>query len=347
MTGSSREHARRISGFVWQTMRDRGLSATRPNIEEALTELEPSQVDAIHEAATALAKGSDQRDVWLQLEALKVVSTAQLRQLLRSHQVYWRADKLFELAKDPALGPTFHQHRADLMRSTSATSSEAVTALRELCGSLAEDAEQPASASQPDAASNTSAPNANAPGSSDSHIRSSPSEPGSSKTHSKHNVKPTSKEGRRTPRQVKIYGKAAAITVEIAELSTEPPVSVVMVEGANAGGDGSYRWSEKLVFQVGVREMPSLLAVLLRWQQAQEFRFHGQARDKSLLMEEQDHGLYVELRATSVRLGVPVHETDRYAFALLVVDAMARNEPSLGPSEILSVARSIWVGPSA
>jgi hypothetical protein len=81
--------------------------------------------------------------------------------------------------------------------------------------------------------------------------------------------------------------------------------------------------------------------MLLGWQDEGEFRFHGQKKDKALRVEHQQQGLYVELRQTRRKLGVPVSEPDRYALGMLVLDARTRNEPGLGAAEVLAVARGV------
>ena len=150
-------------------------------------------------------------------------------------------------------------------------------------------------------------------------------------------------------RQHKLYGPKAACT---AELARRGDTHVVMLDMASAAGQGahrgtSYNWADKQTFMCSPQEMLELLGVLMGWRERLEFRFHGEARDKTLLVERQNGHHYIELRASGVRLGLPVGAADAYALAMLVLAGLAMNEPHLGAQEVLAVARATTAGLAA
>jgi hypothetical protein len=154
-------------------------------------------------------------------------------------------------------------------------------------------------------------------------------------------------------RKAKAFGKAGALTLEIAPVRDQEHHAstarcTVMVEGALATGDGHYDWSagSKVVFMCTQRELPQLLAVLMGWISELDFKFHGANKKKSLHIEHQDHGLLVHLRDATHNVRVPVDDADRYALAMLVLAAMTHNEPHLDSSSIMAVARAMSVEPA-
>lgn len=324
------EHARQISGFIWQTMAGRGLNVARPALTQALQDLDARQLKAVHDAALQMAKGGDSHDLFHQLGALRIAASEPLRAELRGRGIYWRADKLLEVAATPELWKRFEGLRQSLalaLRNDQAGEADtAAEGLRELLGTLS-DPPAPA-ASPPDT------------------IAVPPQETGAGHpAMAKTEPMPSRGTGgpqTRVLRQHKIYAQKAALTAEVALRGT---THVVMLDAASANGKGAggqtgYNWADKLVFMCRPDEMVILLAVLMGWRGRHEFRFHGSARDKTLMVERQTEHHYIEMRATGVKLGVPVGPVDAYALAMLVLAGLAANEPDLGPQEILAVAKA-------
>jgi len=145
-------------------------------------------------------------------------------------------------------------------------------------------------------------------------------------------------------RQSKVFGQGAALTWEIAALadqaSSAHPLCTVMIEAAAGDGTGRYRWDDKVVFMLTLRELPQVLGVLMGWSSALEFKFHGKLKNKSLVMVHQDHGLHVRLSDARQRLSVPVLHADRYPLTMLVLSALCANEPTLDSQAVLSVCRA-------
>jgi hypothetical protein len=294
---------------VWQTMKKRGFRVSRQEIENALFELEKPQASALHQAAVAVPKGSDGPASFGLLEAFRLAAGAPLRETLRSQGIYWRADKLLALACDPATSNNFAVHCAQLRTDPAGVSAgeEVANALRELCGSLLErDLPHFGEAAGPN-------PSAAAPPAACGAARGGqlqcadlPPPPAAANSH-----RPRRRDGAPSDRS-RFSEKGRADRGDRGGAGRQRRRRVVMIEGADSNGeaDSGYNWADKIMFQVDLRELPTMLAMLLGWQDEGEFRFHGQKKDKTLRVEHQQQGLYVELRQTGCKLGVPVSEPD-------------------------------------
>lgn len=317
------EKARQLGGFLWQTLADRGFRLSRDEVEQAFGELSPDHGSLLHQTCVRLSKGGDLRDDFQLASAFQAVAGNSLREILRGNGIDWRADKLLELASGSGTAAPFAAARAGLLKAEG-RDEDALARLRQWCGSLLErDLEH------------RSTTEVHAP-------QAAPPEPTIRTSTEKHPppigtplpATPTTRPNK-SQRQVKVYGKAAALTVERALRADRQ--TVVMVEGAAAAGDGTYRWDGKLVFQCTPRELPLVLAVLMGWREQTELRFHGEQRDKTLKLSRQPGGAYLELRAAGTRLGVPAGAADVYALGMLVLASLAANEPELSAQEVLAV----------
>lgn len=329
------EQARRVAGFVHQTMRERGLACQRNELELALLELTPMQLGQVHSSATALSKGADGREDMALLAALRAVSVQSARGALSAAGVIYRADVLLPLASATGTGPSFSRELSRLRRPDLAESErdQAAVQLRMMCGrldhaDLLHEPRLPAGGPQSMAAPDSSA--------------LPPDEPPA--------APPTlagTGPARVARRQVKVYGRTAALTWEAAPVRTassseqEAGVWTVMVEGARALGDGSFDWRAKIIFACAQRELPHVLAVLLGWHQMAEFRFHGGKAGKDLSLTHQEHGLFVKLRDNGQTVAVPVADADRYALAMLVLGVMSDNDPGRDRQSVLAVCRDV------
>jgi hypothetical protein len=326
--------ARRAAPFVHQTMRDRGMACQRTDLDQALVEITPAQLHQVQDAAFDLARGVDNRDAFGVLSALRTVSARAARAALRDAGIFYRADVLLPLAGDASSGPAFKVALASLQRVDISPQQreEARTSLVGWCGPLDQ---SDLLAQAPDGSFGKEQLHVIEPIADGPVSRNAPPSPA---PHSQASA---------VGRQVKIYGKSAALTCEAAPLrarSSEPSghgLDSIMIEGANARGDGTYDWGTKTVFACSLRELPQLLAVLLGWLPEVEFKFHGERSDKQLLVKEQEHGLYVRLRDANDLIGVPVTASDRYGLAMLVLNVMTANEPHGNASAVLAVCRAV------
>jgi hypothetical protein len=150
-----------------------------------------------------------------------------------------------------------------------------------------------------------------------------------------------------TDAPVTVCGRQAALSwqsvpVAAAAAETGPSLSTVVIAGAHASGGTGFDWAHKVTFACALRELPLLLAVLLGWRDRAEFKLHDVHGGKILLLEHQEHGLYVKLREAGARaVGVPVAALDRYSLAMLVLNVMAANDISGDPQTVLAVCRDM------
>jgi hypothetical protein len=325
-TSNSTPTAREFGGFIWQVMQDRGLRSTRPQIDRALQELDVGQLSSVHQAALALSRGADNAVHFDYLAALRAVSTPAFRERLQLAGVEWQANSCLRSAMDDASREEFARLRAQLLGHDLEARAIAQSGLAQMLG-IGAPSEASADAVGQRLSSVTDPPLDAVP--TPSRPEGQPGRPSISR-----------------PRQIKIYGSSSALTIELSQLPGEGSSQwVVMVEGALSlrSEHGGFDWSNKVVFQVGVHELPAFLAVVLGWQTHEELRFHGHRKDKSLLLSEQAHGLYLELRQTARKVGVPITRPDRYALGMLVLEAMTKNEPGLTSADVLAVAKAVWL----
>jgi hypothetical protein len=357
------EAAHRASGFVWQTMHGRGIHCTRPELEAALVELSPEQLAQVHTAATSVAKGSDRAALLGLLGALRTIGQRNARAALATHSILYRADVLLPLASADATTVAFARDLALLQRPGVSPEevAQAAARLRSLCGPLGHEDLLPATAppslppappppyvdvdddSLPPLPGHEGWPSAAAP--------AAPlAEPAGLIHPDAADAAPTA--GPRAgavARSARVYGKAAAMVWEVAPLrSPERGSSVrytVMIEGARADGEGGYAWRDKVVFSVTAPELPQMLAVLMGWIEAVEFRFHSGSPKKNMAVRHQSSGVVVHLQGLTQALAVPVSDADRYALASLVLHTMVANEPLSSAEAVLQVCRAVMTRP--
>lgn len=145
---------------------------------------------------------------------------------------------------------------------------------------------------------------------------------------------------------IHIYGKQAALKVELDRLKTEPdapPEYTVLVEGAR-NSDKGFDWTHKIPFQLTRRELPVLAAFLLGYsaQQKLDIKFHGSAQEKSLHVDDQGGNLFVRLSRGSERpIAVPVEPPDVFAWGELCLIALQMNRPAVSQEAQLALLRRI------
>ncbi len=337
--------ARRASAFVHQTMVGRGLRCLKSDLELALVELAPEQLRQVTDAAQSVAKGADNRTLMELLAALRTVSARPARQALSHAGIIYRADVLLPLAAGDRTGAAFARDMATLQRvgAPAEEREEARTKLLAQCGPLTHE----------DLVA-TTAPAAPSPEPHDAqedlpHLEELENEgnaqPGRGQAAGA--LRSNAKESPR--RQVKVFGKTAALTWETAPMrgrsADAPLLTTVMIEGAAARSDGTFAWNDKVVFACTARELPQLLAVLMGWISEIEFGFHGGDVRKKLHIEHQGHGIFVRLQGPGATHAVPVEDADRYALAMLVLHAMTANEPLRDAQAILAVCRDVMSPP--
>ncbi|MDT8992791.1 hypothetical protein RQP54_18100 [Curvibacter sp. APW13] len=353
MTAPSRlvdtNRALRMSGFICQTLNDRGIRCTLEDLRWALPLLRQDQYDQIEAAVQDMAKGHDQQSLMELTAALRRLSSPSLRAQLGAAGIALRLDVLFEMATMATTRDALSQALAGLSSMQEAARLSAADKLRAWCGGVPVDDELPALPHE-DAGTPTSA--APAPDGTPPPLRTSVRAPANDDGPADDACSPALPAEAVIRRKAKVFGKSGALTLEIAPVREQEHHAstarcTVMVEGALATGDGHFDWSpgKKVVFMCTQRELPQLLAVLMGWTSELEFKFHGANNKKSLHIAHQEHGLLVHVRDATKNVRVPVEDADRYALAMLVLAAMAHNEPHLDSSAIMAVARAMAVVP--
>lgn len=365
------QQARRAGAFVHQTMRERGIVCMRHDLDAALVELMPVQLQQVVQAATELAKGADTREAMELLAALRAVSAHAARAALAAAGVIYRADVLLAVASAPQTGRTLLRELARLRRADlpQPDRDEAALQLRAMCGPLDGSGLLHGRAAPMAADTQVQAPETTDPVAAEAHAawpERAASQDGSpppsaardqqpsagapqrraegAEESAPERAAPDARPAKRPRQQVKVYGSTGAFTWESAPVraaSHEAAQSTVMIEGAAAAGDGTFDWRAKIIFACARRELPQLLAVLLGWRDAAAFRFHGGKAGKELSLTHQEHGLYVKLREGRETVAVPVTDADRYELAMLVLGVMADNDPGRDRHSVLAVCRDV------
>ncbi len=343
---------RHIASFVWKTMGSRGLACSYQDILTGVSELVPEQVAQIYAASLALAKGGDEEVHFDLLRALRLVSAVALRHALHDHGIEYRTELLLQHGAAGADRHAFLLACRHAQGDDNALATPALALLRDRVGSLA--------GAAPDSPVLESSIGALLPLDEDDDEPAAPTalsvEPPAAPAKP---AKPTPKALGALPatapapaaqrRQCKVFGQSAALTWEIAALADQEPhqhpLCTVMIEAAAGDGAGRYRWDEKVVFMLTLRELPQVLCVLMGWSSELEFKFHGKLKRKALVIEHQDHGLHVRLTDGRQRFSVPVLDADRYPLCMLVLSALCANEPTLDAQAVLAVCRAMALVP--
>lgn len=333
-------------GFVWQTMTQRGLKCSLQDINTAFSELLPEQVQLVEDASLALANGGDDAAHFELLRALRIVSVGALRSVLNDHSIEYGAGVMFRHALEKQYQDVFLLLCQQAHGSDATLQEVAITRLRKCLGDLNRQVAQPSPAdteddvpaSEPefiDAAARLPlpAPAARALARPAAERPAAQTAPASASTVLR--------------RQSKVFGQKAALTWEIAALADQEscahPLCTVMIEGAPSNGDGRYRWDEKVVFMLTLRELPQVLAVLMGWRDELALRFHGKDKKKSFALVHQDHGVHARLSDGVRHISVPIDDADRYSLSMLALSALVANEPQLDSQAVLAVCRAMTV----
>lgn len=124
--------------------------------------------------------------------------------------------------------------------------------------------------------------------------------------------------------QIHVYAKKAALTFEVSETrlkdNGQGDLPTVTIDAAPAGDQPrSYRWAEKVRFQITPSELHYVACVFMGAVEAVEFANHGQNNDKGLSIQSQENGLYMRVWAKGSNNPVPVSWQDFGALNALVL----------------------------
>jgi len=139
---------------------------------------------------------------------------------------------------------------------------------------------------------------------------------------------------------LKIYARRAALTIE-PQLNATGDVATIGIEAARKkDGGNTYDWAHKIAVQVTARELPTVLAVLLGYQDACEFKYHGPGKNKSYTLRQQASGVVVVVSAgQSGAIAVPVEPADVFRLSSLVAQRIQLNQPALSTDALLELLK--------
>jgi hypothetical protein len=139
-----------------------------------------------------------------------------------------------------------------------------------------------------------------------------------------------------------VYGKSAAITVEIdvarADENTDRKYTL-RFEGAKAKSPGVYVWEDKVIFQLTRRELHQAAAVMLGISPGAQFKSHGDGKDKWFEIEVQAGGVFMKVGQGTHVIAVPVGKEDLFEVALLATRAIFLNDPDIEQGVLMDVLR--------
>lgn len=138
---------------------------------------------------------------------------------------------------------------------------------------------------------------------------------------------------------VHAYGAKAALAWELDE--TRGGQKTVSIEAAAAVGPQQYAWDDKIIFQLTVRQLPLVLATVMRWRQLTEFKRHGDHMDKELLLRVDGHKVVVFLAQAKQARAVAIDALDLLAVASLCMKALHANHPHLSQDALLTMVRAV------
>jgi|LNFM01.1.fsa_nt_gb hypothetical protein len=138
---------------------------------------------------------------------------------------------------------------------------------------------------------------------------------------------------------VHAYGAKAALAWDLDE--TRGGHKTVSIEAAAAIGPQQYAWDDKIIFQLTVRQLPLVLATLMRWRQLTEFKRHGDHMDKELLLRVDGHKVVVFLAQAQQARAVAIDALDLLSVASLCMKALHANHPHLSQDALLTMVKAL------
>ncbi|MEQ9419062.1 MAG: hypothetical protein RJQ08_16145 [Salinisphaeraceae bacterium] len=145
----------------------------------------------------------------------------------------------------------------------------------------------------------------------------------------------------RERRQYHVYGGKGALTWEITETRRNHPT--LQLEAAASNAPRSYDWSNKISVQFTKDELLSVAAVFLGIIPGCDFSNHGPNNDKGFRIENQQGRVFVQVRAPSRSIAVPVGPADAFYVASLVATQIRRARPGLASiSDVAGMLKMVY-----
>ena len=105
------------------------------------------------------------------------------------------------------------------------------------------------------------------------------------------------------------------------------------------------RWDEKLIVQVSSTELPRFCACVLRIIPSIEFKYHGESRNKSYLLQWQSGGvLRIDLSTQGKRLFIPLTGDEVFWLAEMALDQLHKNTQSMTKTDLMNLLTRSFKG---
>ncbi len=141
--------------------------------------------------------------------------------------------------------------------------------------------------------------------------------------------------------QLKIYGRAAALTVEASTTQADAfPTLSIEAAAKQPGADRRFDWGAKIALQLTRAELAPFTAAVIGLAPRFTCQYHGPARNKGLELTRQADSLYLKLSAAGRVLGVPIGYADAVALGAFSVARLQAAWPSLDSQTILTLLRT-------
>ncbi|MBX8557085.1 hypothetical protein K5D56_21710 [Pseudomonas cichorii] len=135
-----------------------------------------------------------------------------------------------------------------------------------------------------------------------------------------------------------VYGGKVAVCFSTDQ--TRNQEHTIRIEAAVSSGGRVYNWDDKIAIQLSIRELPSVLATLLQFQNKFEGKGHGAQNEKWFVMENQPGKVFLSVNAKgSVSRSLPIGAGDCYQVSTLVMEQMLKNSPFLTADTLLSLIK--------
>lgn len=151
---------------------------------------------------------------------------------------------------------------------------------------------------------------------------------------------------RELQKKYKVYGKDAAVTVEIDRLRSGAATLSFEIAKAlqdvHKSADEKYDWTRKVGFQLTEHELPQVVAMCAGYSGPMmmvEFRFHGEQRDKNFRLTEMNGYMLLTIQQGHRRASLRIETSDTFHLVSLGLRALIANHPHLGSETVLLLCK--------
>jgi hypothetical protein len=143
--------------------------------------------------------------------------------------------------------------------------------------------------------------------------------------------------------QLKIYGRAAALTVEASTTQADAFPTLSIEAAANSRAPPALRLRARRSLQLTRAELAPFTAAVIGLAPRFTCQYHGPHQSKGLELTRQADSLYLKLSAAGRVLGVPIGYADAVALGAFSVARLQAAWPSLDSQTILTLLRTALV----